>query len=182
MGKGCPRPCQRVPAAPPLGPAPCSGACSIYLSLALCFCSVSSCLLCLPGFVSAPGSSRHCLTDDSSGINMKVTQGNKGPAVSAVVVWRVAPRDSPTDSSAPWAPRFPAPGGCTLKGLVLMPFGSELPLATESAPSAAALVMGGLSCLLHSCPRALWEQLEEDKGMGESPPTPPTSWGDLASQ
>ena len=40
---------------------------------------------------------------------------------------------------------------------------------------------GGLSCLLHSCPRALWEQLEEDKGMGECPPTPPTSWGDLAS-
>lgn len=30
-------------------------------------------------------------------------------------------------------------------------------------------VEGGLSCLLHSCPRALWEQLE-DKGMGETPP------------
>lgn len=31
--------------------------------------------------------------------------------------------------------------------------------------------MGFFSCLLlHSCPRALWEQLEEDKGLGESTP------------
>ena len=56
-----------------------------------------------------------------------------------------------------------------------------MPPATQSAPSAAASELWGLSCLLHSCPRALWEQLEEDKGMGECPPTLPTSWGDLAS-
>lgn len=104
---------------------------------------------------------------------MKVTQENKGLAVSAEVGVESGTQEFPAR-----LPRPSSPLPCTM-GLYpprdwlwcLLVLGSPLIakwlLATQSA--AASMMGGGLSCLLHSCPRALWEQLE-DKGMGETPP------------
>lgn len=104
---------------------------------------------------------------------MKVTQENKSP---------LFPREVGVESGTqefvlvPCTRRLDPPGNqvCSLS------LHDRVPPTTHSSTSAAAPQPWGLSCPLHSCPRALWEQLEEDKGMGEYPPTP-TSWGDLAS-
>lgn len=104
---------------------------------------------------------------------MKVTQENKGLAVSAEVGVESGTQKFPARLPRP-SSRLP----CTMglyppKGLVMVSFGSRLSFDTQVASgnpvSCCFNNEGGLSCLLHSCPRALWEQLE-DKGMGETPP------------
>lgn len=62
----------------------------LYLPLALCSALSPSLpslprLLSLPGFVSQPQAPLSTVSDESSGIGMKVTQGNKGSAVSTAV-------------------------------------------------------------------------------------------------
>lgn len=156
----------------------------LYLPLALCSAlpptprpnsSFHASCPCLALYVSPRLLSALSVSDESSGIGMKVTQGNKGPAVPTVVGVESSTQEFPA--------RLPNPGGllpCTMglyrpgtgpdasRSSPFSPLIARCPLATQSAPSAATSVMGGLSCLLHSCPRALWEQLAGDKGLGES--------------
>ncbi|KAM8937815.1 uncharacterized protein AAEQ78_016215 [Lycaon pictus] len=82
-------------------------------------------------------------------------------------------REPPPDTRAPPAPPAPAPGSRLLAPCASppLPRRQEAPLRGRPPGSAGK-----------SEERASWEQLEEDKGMGEYPPTLPTSWGDLASQ
>lgn len=120
---------------------------------------------------------------------MKVTQGNKGPAVSTAVGVESSTQEFPA--------RLPSPGGllpCIMRlyphGLVVMPLGSRLsfdsqvPSGNPVSPSAAASVMGGGGVSAASyipAPEDCGSSWRRTKGWGSLPPTPPTSWGDLAS-
>lgn len=105
-------------------------ACSIYLQLCVSALSPpASCprlaLYLCPRLLSALSGS-----DDSSGIGMKVTQGNKGPAVSTEVGVESGTQEFPARLLGPCSP---APWGCTLKGLVMVPFGSRLSFDSQMA-------------------------------------------------
>lgn len=100
---------------------------ALWLSICLCLPPILCLPLCLcPGLLSAL-----CGSDDSSGIGMKVTQGNKSPAVPE------------RGGGGEWHPGIlsQSPGtlaACSLaldpKGPGVMPSGSSLSLITECPP------------------------------------------------